>query len=248
MTNVVVAVSVGKEDRTASLMIRDGKPWKNTRIPAICNIDIGLVVEGDDATVEKQYVVCPSGFLRFCGTGREYFQMVIAIGVRCSDSWAAFCVFLGSFSTFGIDVGLRDGDGDPENPWIRWSPWSNRCRSSEHNHVAPQHRSARLQGEVRSAPYHPRFSGNKRQYGTTSCNPGHCPWVFSVYVRQPLRCVTSRIGLGIVPIETVTFPGLSVPVPDRGGLDSKCMKSGALDVFFLSWTHGSDRFGTFRVP
>ena len=35
---------------------------------------------------------------------------------------------------------------------------------------------------------------------------------------QPLRCVTSRIGLGIVPIETVMFPGLSVPVPDRGDL------------------------------
>ena len=30
------------------------------------------------------------------------------------------------------------------------------------------------------------------------------------------------------------FPGLLVPISDRGGAGlSKCMKSGALDVFFL---------------
>lgn len=47
-------------------------------------------------------------------------------------------------------------------------------------------------------------------------------------------CILSRIGMGVVPIETVTFPGLLVPVPDRGGLGAKCMKNGAVDMFFLA--------------
>lgn len=29
-------------------------------------------------------------------------------------------------------------------------------------------------------------------------------------------CILSRIGMGVVSIETVTFPGLLVPVSDRG--------------------------------
>ena len=41
-------------------------------------------------------------------------------------------------------------------------------------------------------------------------------------------------GLGIVPIETVMFPGLSVPVPDTGRPGAKYMKSGALNVVFLA--------------
>lgn len=63
--------------------------------------------------MEKQYVACRQVFCDFAVQG-EYFQIVIAIGARCGDSWAAFCVFLGSFGAFGIDASLRDGDGDPE--------------------------------------------------------------------------------------------------------------------------------------
>lgn len=137
--------------------------------------------------MEKQYVACRKGFRNFAVQGED-FQIIIAIGIRCGDSRAAFCVFLASFGTFGIDVVLCDGDGESgirgfagvRDPIVAEVPGIIMLHRNVDQHVCKAKREAH-----HTILIFLEIDGNTEQHHTIR----GIALVLSVYVRQPSRYI-----------------------------------------------------------